>query len=377
MELQNSTDLRAIRGYAIIAKGDTITQLDENTFAVPSQHGNGLYQVTRLDSGWACTCPDHVYRKVECKHICAVKFWLMLRERLSRSQDSVKCKWCGSISIIKYGHEAGKQVYKCRSCDSKFVLDDGFKRLKYDPKIITATLDLYFKGVSLRKISDHLRQFYGLNINFSTLYKWIKRYVEVMEKYVNSLVPEISGTLYADEMMVKVGGKWKWLWSIMDEDTRFLLASQISTNREINDARRLFQKAKERLKGQRVEEVVTDGLRAYQDAFKKEFFTLRKPRTEHIRHVRLAGEINDNLIERFQGTRRERDKVLRGMKIDEAPIREGFDIYYNFIRPHMALNGGTPSEKANINLSLDQNRWLSLLRQSLNHRQINTEKKHP
>ena len=34
--------------------------------------------------------------------------------------------------------------------------------MRYDPKIITITLDLYFKGSSLRKISDHLKQFYDL-----------------------------------------------------------------------------------------------------------------------------------------------------------------------------------------------------------------------
>ena len=34
----------------------------------------------------------------------------------------------------------------------------------YDPKIMATTLDLYFKGVSLRKISDHLRQCHGLEV---------------------------------------------------------------------------------------------------------------------------------------------------------------------------------------------------------------------
>ena len=276
--LSNLPDPRAIRGYAIIAKGDVITQINGNTFTVPSQNGNGLYHVTKLDSGWTCTCPDHTYRKVECKHIHAVKFWIAIKEKLqtSKSEDApIRYKWCGSPLIIKYGHEAGKQVYKCKLCNRKFVPDNGFGKLKYDPKIITATLDLYFKGVSLRKIADHLKQFYGLNVNFTTIYKWIKEYVKIMGDYVKTLVPEISGTIHADEMMVKVGGEWKWLWSVIDEGTRFLLASQISATREIHDARRLFQKIKEKIRGQRVNKVITDGLRAYEDAFKKEFFTLR------------------------------------------------------------------------------------------------------
>jgi len=67
----------------------------------------------------------------------------------------------------------------------------------------------------------------------------------------------------------------------MDHETRFLLASQISQRREVKDARRVFQKAKETAK-ERPKAVITDGLPAYIKAFKKEFFTLRNPRVTHI-----------------------------------------------------------------------------------------------
>ena len=40
-------------------------------------------------------------------------------------------------------------------------------------------------------------------------------------------------------------------------------------------------------------------------------------------------------------------------------------IYYNFIRPNMWLDDRTPAEKAKIDLNLDNNKWLDLLRKSL------------
>jgi len=49
-------------------------------------------------------------------------------------------------------------------------------------------------------------------------------------------------------------------------------------------------------------------------------------------------------------------------------VIEGFRIYYNFIRPHMALNGLTSAEMANLNLQLEQNRRGSLIRQSSKHK---------
>lgn len=51
----------------------------------------------------------------------------------------------------------------------------------------------------------------------------------------------------------------------------------------------------------------------------KSFFTLKAPRTEHISHIRLAGDFN-NIIERLHGTKREREKVMRGLKKEETPI---------------------------------------------------------
>jgi transposase-like protein len=377
----NKSDARMVRGYAIIAKGDKITQLDRETFLVPSQSKNIKYQVRRVNGEWHCECPDHQYRLVQCKHIYAVQFWLSLKRKLQKETITIKtpeiyqCKFCNSPNIIKYGKKGRKQAYHCKDCGRTFVADDEFRKLKYDPNIVTATLDLYFKGVSLRKISDHLRQMYGLQIDFSTVYRWIERYIRIMSEYVKTLIPELSGEFHADEMNIKVKGNWRWLWSIMDRDTRFLLASQITEKREIEDARRLFQKAKAIAKT-KPKRVVTDGLPAYRKAFTKEFWVRNKAeRPEHISHVRLAGDINNNLIERLHGTRRERDKVLRGMKKSNTPIIRGFDIYYNFIRPHQGLNGRTPAEEAKINLKLDQNRWLSLIKQAINHQtKCNTPK---
>jgi len=40
---------------------------------------------------------------------------------------------------------------------------------------------------------------------------------------------------------------------------------------------------------------------------------------EHVSHIRLAGDMNNNPVERLHGTRREREKILRGMKVENYP----------------------------------------------------------
>jgi transposase-like protein len=71
------------------------------------------------------------------------------------------------------------------------------------------------------------------------------------------------------------------------------------------------------------------------------------------------------MVERLHGTIRQRNKVMRGL-YDEATaqtIMDGMRIYYNFIRPHMSLNGKTPAENVAMP-KLRQNKWRSLIEKS-------------
>jgi len=65
-------EAREMRGHEIIAN-QKITQLDTNTFLVPSQSSDNSYRVQFSEDECTCNCPDHQYRKMKCKHIFAVE----------------------------------------------------------------------------------------------------------------------------------------------------------------------------------------------------------------------------------------------------------------------------------------------------------------
>lgn len=375
-------DAREVRGLSIIAKGDTPKLIDKETFLVPSQSSNKKYKV-KMTNEWVCECPDFQFRKFKCKHIHSVEFLLKLRDRLDDNsvldfaeeiKQSPKCHSCGSENIVKNGNikikNGKKQRLVCRNCKTTSYTEPSMNYIR-NPKIISLAFDLYFKGMSLRKITDTLNQFFGFKIHHETVRRWIVRFTQKMDEYTNQFKPKTSEAWHLDEQALKSKGKIAWSWNMLDEGTRFLIANNITKERYIDDARKIIQMSKSNTDTTPTF-IVTDGLRAYQDAIRKEFHTTNAtkdrgsyPDTVHVRLRTIKDKPNNNLIERFHSTFRERDKTMRGFKGKEQLFADGFRNYYNFIRSHQALNGLTPSQASGIELNLDRNRWLSLLKKSL------------
>src|SRR3989338_2028055 len=368
---------REIRGLSILAKGDEPSIIDKETFIIPSQSGNGSYKVIHKEE-WVCECLDFKNRHLECKHIKAIMFFLKFRNKIEiddlgidKELKEEKCPCCDSANIVKNGIRKTKiqekQRYRCEDCKKRFVLEP-IKYVKGNSKLICLCMDLYFKGLSLRDISDTLYQFYGVKIHFDTIRRWIQKFTKIMNDYADKFRPKTSGKLQVDEQKVKSKGKWVWSWNALDEETRFLLANNITKGRSIKDAREIFRKVKENL-NEKPTQIKTDGLWSYERAIKKEFVTHKGGRKtlEHIRNVGISEEKNNNRIERYHGQFREFDKVKRGFKsnLTTSEWNQGFRLYHNFIKPHMSLNSTTPSQVANIDLKLGRNRWLGLLEKAL------------
>jgi len=161
----------------------------------------------------------------------------------------------------------------------------------------------------------------------------------------------------------------KYLYALMDDETQYWIAKEVADSKHSYDARLLFQKAKEAT-GSKPKTLITDGLHAYHEAYLKEYWTRRKEtRTEHIRHITIQGDKNNNKMERFNGEVRDREKVMRGLKKHDTPILTGYQIYHNYVRPHEALDGRTPAEVCGIRVE-GENKWLTLIRNA--KRQTNT-----
>jgi transposase-like protein len=365
---QPLSEIRVVKAQAIVKLGNQVKRLDDQTYQVTSQSGHGTYSVVRRGRSWRCSCPDHMYREVKCKHIWAVVFSQALRAEVSnqvviKPLDNHLCIFCSSQNIIRHGlrhNQSGNiQRYMCNDCGKWFVLNLGFERMKASPQAITSAMQLYFTGESLRNVQKFLR-LQGVQISHVAVYKWIEKYTALMEKYLDQITPQVSDTWRADEVYMKFHGNMKYVFAMMDDETRFWIAQEVADTKDTHDARHLFQMAKERA-GKQPQVLITDGLRSYRDAWLKEFRTNKLSNsTVHIRQITLAGQHNNNKMERMNGEIRDREKVTRNLKKSDSPILTGLQIYHNYVRPHMGLNGKTPADLVGIQVE-GENKWFTLI----------------
>lgn len=298
--LKNKTaqeQMRVVRGYAIISKGDTPKKIGKETYTVPSQAGNGGYTITK-NGRWECNCPDFQNRFKECKHIYAVTFFLELKNKIKIENrgtvsNKLSCPYCNSNDTVGYGKrkckDRVKQKYKCNKCKRCFIEEKDFQRYKGNGKITTLILDLYFKGISLRQIQDHLKQFYNLSIDHSNILRRIQKFSKIINDYVKNLKPELSEQWHIDEMKIQAGGKWKWLWNMMDKETKFLISNKVTNKRRIRDCRNLLSNAKE-IAQKEPTFMITDGCHSYNRSLAREM-----PQTNHIQ-LKSIREIRESII---------------------------------------------------------------------------------
>jgi transposase-like protein len=361
-------EARRVKGEQIADIEGNVERIDANTYRVHSQSGETWYGVSHNFRGWSCDCADFKFRGLgKCKHTFAVELSVALRDRIEsatriQSLDIQSCLFCYSKNIVRRGilHNKGGDIQRfgCKDCGKRFVRNLGFEHLKASPKTVMGALQLYFSGESLRNTQKFLK-LQGVKVSHQTIHNWIAKYVKLMETYLEQITPQVSDTWRADELYVKVKGNMKYLFAMMDNDTRFWIAQQVADNKGTSDVRPLLHQSQE-VAGKKPKTFITDGAQNFHEAYTKEYRTNKYDSTVHISHIHLQGDHNNNRMERLNGELRDREKVMRSLKTQDSPILKGLQIYHNFFRPHMALEGKTPGEAAGIVIE-GENPWITLI----------------
>ncbi len=278
----------------------------------------------------------------------------------------MNCKYCGSEKVVKNGKVKGKQVYKCKDCGHRFFLNGNFSRMKNEKNVIVTALNFYFDGLSLRKAQRNIEQIFGEKVSQVTILKWIKKYASLVREYMVAQVPQLSGMWHEDETMLSCKGRNIWFWEMIDEDTKFMVASHISGTRTFEDTVSIFKKGFEQSKV-RPRTVFVDGSFVYNAAFNKVFYTMRKDtRPQLVQRVGIRARETNNIVERLHGTLKDRTKSMRGLKEFDSTklLLEGWSVHYNCVRPHQSLGNKTPAQAARMSIP---NNWKGLIDEATKH----------
>jgi transposase-like protein len=209
-----------------------------------------------------------------------------------------------------------------------------FKRRRFPVEIILLCVRWYCKyGISYRDLAEMMEE-RGVNVDPSTIFRWVQRYAPEIEKCARRYQGFRSGSWRVDETYVRVGGKWKYLFRAVDKHGQ-LVDFVLSDRRNTRAAYRFLRKALKTVSDHPPSSITTDKLASYPKAIRRlQKESLLSKDVEH----RTSKYLN-NLIEADHGALKRVIRPTCGfqrMKTASATLK-GFEVMRMIRRGHCVL----------------------------------------
>ena len=272
---------------------------------------------------------------------------------------TVDCPYCKSGQVVKRGKRNGYQLYGCKSCSKRFSGSGTLHGHHFTPERVGAAIRMFYSGMSYKQIAEYMKDAYDIpEPSKATVYEWVRDYTQVAVDAMKDYPAQTGAHWVVDEMQLDVGGDSYWNWNVMDSDTRYILASYLSSERDQASAEAVLRKAAAAAANP-PERITTDKLPSYGPAIEKVF-----PKAKHTQSEGMRAELNNNRSERVQGTFRDRTKTLRGLDNRASGQRylDGWVLHYNLFREHESLGDKTPGEAAKVDAPFKE--WADVTRGS-------------
>jgi transposase-like protein len=221
------------------------------------------------------------------------------------------------------------------------------KRRRFPVAIILLCVRWYCKyGISYHDLAEMMSE-RGVNVDPSTIFRWVQRYAPEIEKRVRPYQGPRSGSWRIDETYVWVGGKWKYLFRASDKHGQ-LIDFMLSDRRNTSAAYRFLRRTVRTMSGYPPSSMTPDKLASYPKAIRRlqrEGLLSKDP--EH----RTSKYLN-NIIEADHGALKRMIRPTRGfqrMKTASTTLK-GFVVMRMVRRGHCKLrHAGVTGEVGLVN----------------------------
>jgi len=257
----------------------------------------------------------------------------------------------------RHNKSGDRKYYQCTKCGAYTTPDDGFWKMRYQGEVISAGIELYYAGVSLREISALFWRLFGIKVSYTGILKWVRKYAKHVKRFTGMKRPRLSGNWSVDEKFVKIKGKKGYLWIIKDRQRGFVIEHVLSENRKASNAGKLFRKAK---KTGDPKEIRHDRYPGYPKQIRKHF-----PDADDHASKGTWHKYNNNSSESTNSEFNGKYKVMRGFGsfVSADMLINGWIIHHNFVKRDRKRNM-TNAERVGIKNIPDQASWMYMIQAS-------------
>jgi len=213
--------------------------------------------------------------------------------------------------------------------------------MKIPASKIASAMGMYYGGMSLDGLQQQFKQDHNLDMSESNYWNWVTTFTKKAINEAKDFHPTVGDHWTADETYLSLGKRNVYFWDIIDDDSRYLLATHVSFTRGKKDAQKLMELAEERA-GKAPKTITTDKLASYIQGVEIAYGT----DSEHRQGGPFDTENNTNRIERFHRTLQQRTDAMAKFKNleDIRLLTNGWLINYNFMKQNTAIGDIPPAQ---------------------------------
>lgn len=350
-------------GMEILGEKGPVVDAGPSLYLVPSMSSDSYHDVRHLAGIWSCDCPYYVSGHTVCKHICAARATLLVREEAASAMGKtcvedpqIRCSGCGLADFHEsttYMTRRGEAtVYMCDHppCRKRFTWRPGFEKKWFSDEVITDALIDAGAGHPPARIVERMSK-NGVSVDERTIRRWIDEYAELVERFASTLHYAVGGRWSIDEKHLKThpdgSRKKRWLAAPMDEATGLIMGYEVTDSKSGYDATGLLERAIA-LTGRVPDVMVADKLSGYKKGFMNAI-KRRNPAAVLVADAGINGRhVNNNRRERTNGELGECLDRARGFRSRIPGLVRLTILYHNFMHT-LAGNGGVaPAEAAGV-----------------------------
>ena len=226
-------------------------------------------------------------------------------------------------------------------------------------------------GIPLRKTAALMYDVHGVKVSHQTIANYCNAVAPRIKPFVDRYPYELSNSFCGDETYIKVGGRWHYIFFFFDTVKKIILSYRVRKNRDyqsailaVNDVLVKLQEIPKNLN------LITDGNPIYLIA--RQWFAQHGI---NFNVTQVVGLTNDDpistefrplkqIIKRLNRTFKGNYKPTTGFGSDPGAVSSVtlFVAYFNFLRPHSALDGKVPALIPELNaLPNMPAKWLKLI----------------